>query len=154
MNMTDGDEPEWQPVTKVEEPSWLLKAKAGRPRTNDDFPGWYQFVWLPVRFEIRKEGEKYIVSVQISIEPRKWQKEEEPREIKPLPDRMGFVMYEREGVNLAYNKNLKRFELTMGDAKKLPSVLRIPLARIPAPPSPEADAVPSPQVRIGIPTWH
>lgn len=154
MNFTDSDGPEWQPITKVDKPSGLLDAKARRPRTNDDFIGWYQFVWLPIRYEIRKEGEKYIAAGQLFQGPGQWKPDEEPRKLNPLPDRLGFVMDERDKLNLTYNEDLKRFELTLEDAKSERPVIRIPLARIPAPPSPEIDAVPEPSLRIGIPTWH
>lgn len=154
MSVTDIGDPEWQPVTKIDKPSWLLEAKAGRPKKQDDFIGWYQFVWLPIRFEIRKEGGWFFVQEQRLHEPGVWRNDEEPRELSPLPDRLGFVMHERERVNLTYNESLKRFEMTFQDDKSSPDVLRIPLARIPSPPSPEADAVPTPTVRIGIPTWH
>jgi protocatechuate 3,4-dioxygenase beta subunit len=156
MNMSDMGEPEWQPITKVDKPSWALKTKARPPRTNDDFIGWYQFAWMPVRFEIQKEGEKYIISEQISIEPGQWKPEEEPRELKPLPCKMGFVIHERERVNLTYNEDMKRFEMVFQSDKNHPDVvrIRIPLARIPAPLSPDADAVPTPMAGIGIPAWH
>ena len=154
MNFTDSEGPEWQPITRIDKPSGLLDARAKRPRTNDDFIGWYQFVWLPIRYEIRKEGEKYIAAGQFSNGSGQWKPDEEPHELKPLPDRLGFVMDERDKINLAYHKALKRFELTFEDGKSERPVIRIPLARIPAPPSPEADAVPAPSLRIGIPSWH
>jgi hypothetical protein len=148
IHYSDNSEgPEWQPVTKVNEPEGLFNPKAKKPRTNDDFLGWYQGVWLPVRFDIRKEDEKYIVTGQKHFY-------EEPHELKPLPDGLGFVMDERDKLNLTYNESLKRFELTMTGNTKEPFMLRIPLARIPATSSPEADAVPFPMVRIGIPSWH
>jgi len=55
--------PEKRPMTKVARPSWFRGPKAQppteHPGTNDDFLGWYQYVWWPhVRLEIRKDGQK------------------------------------------------------------------------------------------------
>ena len=53
------------PAIKVEPPAGLLDANAPSPRTIDDFIGIFQPVWFPyIRFEIRKDGDKYFCQEQ------------------------------------------------------------------------------------------
>jgi hypothetical protein len=146
---------EKQALTRIDKPSGLLDATAQRPRSNDDFLGWYQFVWLPcLGYELRKDGERYIAIGQICPEPGLWKTEGEPRELTPLPDGLGFVIDKKLRVRLTYNEALKRFELTMRDDKRQPAVIRMPLARVSALASAEGDAVPLLTAKIGIPSWH
>jgi len=149
---------EKRPITKTEKPSGLLDAKARRPRTIEDFLGWFQPVWFSgVRFEIRKEGDRYFSQEQefSGPKPGSWKSRVEPREIKPLPDQLGFTGFDRKNSHrLVYNKVLKRFELAMKREKMSPSVVRMPLARLSAPSRPEGGHAPSPMVAIGIPSWH
>ena len=44
-------------ISRIDTPSGLLDATAKPPSTNGDFLGWYEAVWLPIRFEIRRDGE-------------------------------------------------------------------------------------------------
>lgn len=156
-----------QPLTKVEPPSGLLDTAADPPRTNDDFVGWYQPVWMPFfRYEIRKENDKFFAVGQVMTDPlgqlgeaNAWSQHEEQKELTPLPDRLGFLMGSDDVESvITYNAGLKRFEIVVKDEStkryREPSVLRIPLARVPAPPSAEQDAVPplSPAKLIGIPS--
>lgn len=145
---------EMQPMTQIEKPSELLKAEARRPRTQDDFLGWYQPIWFPwVRIEIRKDGDRYVSQEHEfrGPKPGSWQTRVELRELTPLSDQLGFTGFERHSSpRLVYNEALKRFELVM----TTPSVIRMPLARISAPCSPEGDHAPPPTVAIGIPSWH
>jgi len=150
-------------LKKIPEPKGLLPLKATPPATNNDFVGWYQFVWCPyIRYEIQKEDEKYIIVAQEMGRDRKWKLEDGPVELVSLPDRLGFI-YNMHGKNedqmhITYCAARNRFEITVakieGNANEMSSTPPIPLARIPAPPSPEADAVPIPKVRIGIPLWR
>ncbi|MHC4559611.1 MAG: hypothetical protein ACYS80_20145 [Planctomycetota bacterium] len=143
---------EKQPMTRIDKPSGLLDATAQPPRTNDDFLGWYQPLWLPVvRFEIRKDGDMYLgAAVQILRKPGVWETWGEPCEITPLPDRLGFSGFDgNPRVNLAYNEALKRFELT----KTISCIIRMPLVRVSPLPSPEGLVV-APPMKIGIPSWH
>ena len=135
-------------MTRIEKPSGLLDPTAEAPRTNDDFLGWYQPVWLPgFRFEVRKDGEKYLVAMT----GRDGKTEGEPRELTPLPDRLGFTGFDRKNNNnLTYNESLKRFELT----KTISPAIRMPLARVAPPSSPEEGAAPQPMLTIGIPSWY
>jgi hypothetical protein len=150
-NFTDGryGVGEQQSLTRIDKPPALLDATAPRPRTQDDFIGWFQPVFPWMRFEVRRGGQKYFVA---------WQAfggGEEVRELTPLPDQLGFTGFERHGgPRLAYDGALKRFELVMTDTKRIPSEIRMPLVRVPAPASPERDAGPSPAAKIGIPSWH
>lgn len=141
---------EKRPMTRIDKPSGLLDATAQRPRTNDDFLGWYQPVWFPwVRLEIRKDGEKYLSAEHELHEPGIWKTRVDPRELTPDPDRLGFTGFDRKSEHsLTYNEALKRFEIT----KTGSYVVRMSLAQVP-PPSPEV-AVPLPTMRIGIPSWH
>ncbi len=138
---------EKQSITKIDKPSGLLDATAERPRTNDDFLGWYQPVWPPwFRFEVREDGEKHLVAMP-GLDGKT---EEEPRELTPLPDRLGFTGFDRRNRHsLTYNEALKRFELT----KTSSCVIRMPLARVPPPPSPDGREAPT-VTDIGIPSWH
>jgi len=154
--------PEILAMTRINKPKGLLNADAKQPKTNDDFVGWFQLVWLPhmLRFEIRKEGEKYTVLEQELDRTGVWKNHEEAREISPLPDELGFAyMLERGRASpLTYNVARKRFELSyeIGGSKdgSGPASLPMPLARIPAPPSPEANSVALPKVKVGIPVTH
>jgi hypothetical protein len=148
--------PETQPLTRIVKPAGLLDATARRPRTNDDFIGCYQPVWIPMtRFEIRKDGEKYVAAVLMFGKPRgSWRPDGEPHEIKALPDGMGFLFYGGERINFTYNEALNRFELTRKDSNRRSDLLyRCPLARIPTTPSPEAEAATVSMPVIGIPSY-
>lgn len=141
-----------QVMTKIDKPSWLLDAAVPPPKTNDDFLGCYQPTWFPyVRFELRKDGEKYFVAEQELHDEGSWNTRVEPRELTPLTDRLGFGYGSKGKENITYNESLKRFELTMGT---LP--IRMPLSRVPS--SSRAVAVDAPvdprTMIIGIPTWH
>ena len=158
-----------QPLAKIDKPADLLDPAAPAPRTNDDFVGWYQPALFPYsRYQVRKEGDKYIAVMQRarldglagSTQPGSqtaretiWEAVDKPAEITPLPDRLGFVFGSgKKAMHLTYNKALKRFEFEMPAPGAPP--LRMPLARIPAPPAPHLDAVPLLKARIGIPSWH
>ena len=151
-----------QPMTKVDPPPGLLDAAARPPRTNDDFVGWYQPAWFPiVRFEVRKEGDKYLWTEQVLEgrapgEPGAWTAHGKPIELAPLTDRLGLVLshYKSQQTSLIYNPALKRFEMTHEDSQnRPPTVIRTPLARVAAPPSPESSKVPAsiPRAFIGVP---
>jgi hypothetical protein len=148
---------EKQPMTRVGKPSWLLDATVSPPHTHDDFLGWYQPVWsLHCRLEVRKEGKRYLTETQILRERGKagsWVPHGGPHVLSMLPGRLGFVMKQKDRVeyHILYNESARRFELTPPKADA--TLSRIPLARI-APPSSEKESVPSPRMRIGIPSWH
>ena len=123
------------PITKIEKPSGLLDATAEPPRTNDDFLGWYQAVWVPIRYEIRKDGVRYLVAWQIGSysEPYLWETRGGPRELTPVADGLGFIgsRSKDECSSFTYNKAHKRFEFTFqGDSMPQPAIIRMPLARI------------------------
>ena len=144
---------EKQYMTRVEKPSWLLNARARPPRTNDDFLGWYEFVWFPIRYEIRKEGKKYLIAGQLLDESGVWETQAEMHELTPIPDRLGFIIGRRKDKcgSFTYNESLKRFELTEQRSERQPEVIRMPLARV----SPHTErAAISPPIRIGIPSWN
>jgi hypothetical protein len=141
---------ERQAITRVDKPSGLLEATARRPRSIDDFLGIYQPVWFPwYRLEIRKDGERYLLVEQEfrGFEPPVvWQTRGEPRELTPLPDRLGFTGFGgKQPHRLAYSEALNRFEFVRTDTGA-----RMPLARVS--PSSEEDAIPP--MPIGIPAWH
>ncbi|MCK4628367.1 MAG: hypothetical protein KAT56_05150, partial [Sedimentisphaerales bacterium] len=143
---------EKQFMTRVDKPSGLLDATAQPPRTNDDFLGWYQPVWFPYVIEIRKDSPKYLVTYQLPDKSGVWKPQGEPRELTPLPDRLGFTGFDRRNRhNLTYNEILKHFELTKNTDDQ-GRFIRMPLARVS--PHPELAAVPLPRMRIGIPSWH
>lgn len=143
------------PITRIEKPSWLLDATAQPPRTNDDFLGWYQAVWVPIRYAIRKDGERYFCTGRLcEREQYLWETKGEPIELTTIPDRLGFMCRRKDKcTSVTYNETLKRFELELTEqlGKRQPAVIRMPLARVS--PHPELAAVPPP-VRIGIPFWH
>ena len=142
---------EKKPMTKIDKPSWLLDATAQPPRTNDDFLGWYQPVWFPYVMEIRKDSPKYLVAYPEPDKSGEWKTIGKPRELTPLPDRLGFTGFDRKNRhNLTYNEILKRFELTKNRDDQ-GQFIRMPLARVS--PHPKRGAVPSP-MRISIPSWH
>jgi hypothetical protein len=152
------EEHAWPPerdfLTRIDKPSCILDATTSPPRANDDFLGWYQYVWFPiVRFEIRKDEESYRSTVHYLDEQGVWKIEDEPHELMALPDRLGFTVDRKGEASLTYNEALKRFELTNEDGKRQPAVIRMPIARVPAPSSPEEGEAPEP-MRIGIPSWH
>lgn len=155
---------EQHPLRKVAKPAWLPNAKARRPRALDDFVGWYQYAWCPIlAMEVKKEGAKYLAASFYTDKPGEWKPADKPIELQPWPDGEGFTMGPR-GLNqqrdktqqLIYNNARKRFEMTLGEAKRSPEVLRIPLACIPSPFSPEFKKHPMPPkgARVGIPTWR
>ena len=147
---------EKQFMTRVDKPSGLPDVTARPPRTNDDFLGWYQPVWFPwIGFEIRKDG-KRCLSVEWELSgaerPAVWKSHGKPRELMPIPGRLGFTGFDRKNRhNLTYNEILERFELTKQRDKRQPAIIRMPLVRVS--PHPEFAAVPPP-MRIGIPAWH
>jgi hypothetical protein len=141
-----------QPMTKVKRPSGLFDATAEPPRTNDDFVGWYEPAWFPFfRYEIRKEGDKYLALGKSTI-GQESEARTERHELSPLADRLGFIMGGDEGTCLTYNAALKRFEIVKRRAEP---VVRIPLARVPASLSPKTKPVPplpEKEKLIGIPS--
>ena len=142
---------EKQPLTRIDKPSWLLDPTARPPRTNDDFLGWYQAIWIAgVRWQIRRDGETYLVEEQELHEPGGWKAEEEPRELTILPGGLGFTFHREDGIILTYNQARSRFELT----RTTSPTLRVPLARVSPPSSADGRAVPLPAngVQIGIPS--
>ena len=145
---------EKQFMSRSDPPSGLRDPTTTAPRTADDFPGWYEPVWFPwVRIEIRKEGDRYVSRSHEfhGPDPGAWTADDGVRELVPLPDEPGFSGFERHGgPSLVYNKTLKRFELVMGTSP----ILRMPLARVSSPYSPEGGERPPTTMRIGIPTWH
>jgi len=147
---------EKEKLIRIDKPSWLLDTTAQPPRTNEDFLGWYQPVWFPyIRYEIQKNGERFLFAGQMLDEPGIWKSADKPQELTPLPEGLGFTgSPEQKNVNnIVYNEALKRFELTMMDNKRQPSIIRMPLAQIPSPVSNQVDAV-TPHIKIGIPSWH
>ena len=143
------------PITRIEKPSGLLDATAKAPSTNDDFIGLYQAVWLPVRYEIRKDDEKYICTVQL-YRADSWKTEGKLFELTSIPDNLGFVMSQREDkhISIIFNETLKRFEIAHQLGKRQSSVIRMPLARI----SPEDEKAAvyfmQMQMEIGVPSWR
>ncbi len=138
------------PMTRVDKPSGLLDATARPPRKLDDFLGFYRPVWFPwVRWEIRKDGERYW-EVEQDLDPPepsgRWTTRGKPHELTPLPDQLGVTGFPGAPHRLTYNEALKRFELVKTDSE-----IRIPLARVV--PSPGSDAA-LPTLPIGIPAWH
>ncbi len=142
---------EKEPLTRIDEPSWLLDATATPPHTNDDFLGWYQPIWFPyMRWEVRKEANTYLVGYDEFDASSSWQGQGDPHILTPLPEGLGFTGFERRSdIALTYNAALRRFELTKPSA----SGIAMPLARIPPPSPPDSGPVP-PLLRIGIPSWH
>jgi hypothetical protein len=148
---------EKEPMTRIEKPSGLLNARARRPRTNQDFLGWYQPIWFPwVKIGIRKNGDRYFSGEQEFHDvPGIWKTSAEPRELTPLPDQLGFTGFDRNSSHrLVHNEALKRFELVFERMETTPTVIRMPLARVSAPSSSEGGNAPPPTVAIGIPSWH
>ena len=137
-------------MARVGKPSGLLNTKTKRPRTNDDFVGYYLPALFPyVRIEIRKEGQKYTTTTQEFDESSVWKTPGKPTEMTPLVDRLGLTVDKNS--NLVYNESLKRFEIMMETAKEASSVIRMPLARVSA--SSKSGTADKPIV-IGIPSWH
>lgn len=159
-NFTDGRSGvgEKEPMTRLKKPPGLLDTKARRPRTNDDFLGWYQPVWFPyVRIEIRKEGDRYLSQSREyrGPEPGSWQTREEVRELTVLSGQLGFTGFERRGgPQLVYNDALRRCEFVLKGPQGPSFSIRMPLARIPAPSLTRAREAPPTISRIGIPSWH
>ena len=139
-------------MTRIDPPSGLLDPTAERPRTNDDFVGWYQGVWFPwARYEIRKDGERYLCEAQLCLgSDLPWEPHGGPTELAPAPDGLdlAFPAHRDDPFIFTYNDALKRFEVTKTTGSH---VIRSPLARVPA--SPEEGAV-LPPMWIGIPMWH
>jgi hypothetical protein len=147
---------EKQPLTKLDKAPDLLNPTAPRPASNDDFVGCYQAVWCPaIRYEIRKDGQKFLAAMQLYTSSA-WRPVDAPVEIKPLPDGLGFALGQAKKSisSFTYNQTLKRFEIAHRMPNRHPAVLRIPLARVPTLPSPEAGEAPKPFIRIGIPSWN
>lgn len=149
---------EKEPLTRLDKPLALLDPKTRRPRTNDDFLGWYQPVWFSwVRIEIRKSGDRYFSQEHefSGPEPGSWKSRVEPRELKPLSDQTGFTGFDRRNRHrLVYNEHLNRYELVNTIEATNSFVIRMPLARVPAPAPPKGGRAPSPMMKIGIPSWH
>lgn len=145
-------------MTRVDKPPGLFDAKARRPRTINDFIGCYQPVWFPfVRIEISKTNDRYF-SQEHELngpKPGSWKTRVEPTELWPLSDQLGFTGFDRKNrYRLVYSSDLNRFELVKSPEDKTPAVIRMPVARVPSPASPEGGAAPSPLMRLGIPSWH
>jgi hypothetical protein len=143
-------------LTRTGEPSGLLSATTRPPRSNDDFLGAYQLVWLPqARFEIRKDGERY-VSQELEFHgppPGFWRARVEPIELLSLPGQLGFFFKQDRDMRLLYNNELERFEVT-AERDGMTAVIRAPLARVPGHSSRGNGPVSSPMLKIGIPAWH
>ncbi len=140
-----------QALKPIEEPSWFTGLTAPAPRGNDDFIGCFEPIWFPYfRLEIRKDGEKYLVTLLEIKETRQWTREDKDTELTPLPDTPGFVgPLGRDRDVLVYNKGLRRFEIIMRNVT--PSV-RMPLRRVSE--SLDQSASLPELLPIGIPTWH
>ncbi len=140
------------PMTRIEKPSGLLDATAPRPQTLDDFLGFYQPIWLPwIRMELRKDGGRYLMADQRLdlLDPQgEWKTGGKPRELTPLPDKLGFRSDPgaKDPQPFTYNEALMRFEIVLRNSE-----LRMPLAKVA--PSAKVDAA-LPVMPIGIPAWH
>jgi hypothetical protein len=155
---------EKEPMTRINGPKGLLNTKARRPRTNDDFVGWYLPLWFPVvRIQIRRDADRYVSQEQefSGPEPGSWKAHAKPLELTTLPDQLGFTGFERDdNIRLVYNDTLKRFEImkrfeiVLAGKETNLFVVRMTLARVPAPASPKGGSAPSPMVKIGIPAWN
>ncbi len=145
-------------MTRMDKPLVLRDAKARRPYTHDAVLGWYHPVWFPpVRIEIRKDGDRYFSQEQEfgGPTPGSWTTRVEPCELRPLPDQAGFTGSDRKNRHrLVYHDTFSRFELVKPIEGMNSFVLRMPLARIPAPASTDGGPAPSPMMPIGIPSWH
>jgi len=154
----DGSVPvEKRPMTKTVKPSWFRGPKdqrpAERPETNDDFLGWYQFVWQPrIRAEIRREGERYFLAMGHVDESGTWKPIEgleSSTELTPLPEVLGFSLDDEDiDSSIVYDESLKRFELI---SKESSSIFRAPLTRASRPPTGEGGPA-APFISIGLPT--
>jgi len=149
---------EKRPMTKTVKPSWFRgpmdQGPAERPETNDDFLGWYQFVWQPcMRAEIRREGERYFLATGYVDESGAWKPDEgleNPAELTPITDALGFEVkkgLDLEGMRIVYDESLKHFELIREESS---SIFRAPLTRVSEPPTGEGAAAPT-FVSIGLP---
>ena len=145
-------------MTRIRKPSGLLNAIDRRPRSNEDFLGWYQPTWFPwLKIEIQKNGDRYFSREQEYHDyPGVWYTPAEPLSLTPLPGQLGFICNQnnRGSDRLVYNEGLKRFEIVIERAEMTPSIVRMPLARIPTPSSTGDDRAPAPTVLIGIPSWN
>lgn len=156
-NFTDGryGVGDKEDLRRIEQPPTLHKARAQRPRRNEDFVGSFEAVWQPgVWIEIYREHGRYFERALV-LRAQNWERMGEPRELTPLPDQLGFTGFERNNrQRLIYNAALKRFEIVLpGDAKRR-EVLRMPLARASDRSGNEAAAVNSARMTIGIPSWR
>ena len=161
-NMAQHTNREWgtgkkRQLAKVDKPLWLPSPTARGPRSIDDFLGRYVFAWSPRGgVEIRKDGEKYMATLQYMEEPGQWKPAGDPHEIEitPLPDRLGFTFLDPDtDINLIYNTSRKRFELAAKAGDTSPVICRIPLARVAPQASSESQAARITTMAIGIPSW-
>jgi len=138
------------PMTKVDRPSGLPTPTARRPRTLDDFVGFYQPVWFPwVRWEVRQEGGRYWAvehDADLSQPAVVWKARGTPYGLARLSNELGFTSFPGDPYKLGYNETMKCFELVRMD-----SGIRMPLAKVS--PSPQNDVV-LPPLPIGVPAWH
>ena len=135
----------------IARPASLLEATAAAPKRLDDFIGCYQPVWLPgLRWTVRKEGAVWQVAVQVAKPDGTWSVLQHERVVfEPLSGRLGFAWGRgRETAQLVFNPALNRFECRYADGR-----ICLPLARV-APEAPAETGLPSPQMTIGIPSWH
>lgn len=148
---------EKQFMFKIDKPSWILDSTAPQPKTNDDFIGFYTPQWFPYyRWNITKEGEKYILSVQAS-EVKKLPPPKKEGDLSPLDGELGFKYQagRKNEAEFTYNPILKRFELNVvKHSDKGPvRVPFMPLVKM----SPQIDVDKNnalPPMKIGIPSWH
>lgn len=130
-----------QPLVKTTPPFEFPQSLAEPPKISDDLIGWYRVVWFPylaIRI-YRQDGVYY--ATEYMIRPNGELTDYHQQTLQVLTDRPGFRLKDSL---LIYNKDLKRLEITL-DKTSIAS----PLART----SQEA-IPPSPEVEIGIPTWH
>jgi len=133
-----------QPMRKVDTPFALPDCTAKPPKTNDDFVGWYEAVWMPpLRYHIKKEGDKFLADGQL-VGRDEWR--EPAVELQPLSSSLGFAMGSRGKTQIIYNQQLQRYEIPAG-----PGAV-IPLKRSDSEPSKDFPKL-SDKGRIGIPSW-
>lgn len=143
-------------LTRTGKPAGMLSATARPPRSNDDFLGTFQMVWFPrVRFEIRKDGERY-ASQELEFRGPSlgnWETNARPVELLSLPGEMGFCFKEDRDIKLVYDEDLKRFELA-AKREGMTAAIRSPLAHVSANSAPRSGPVSLLALKIGIPSWH
>lgn len=144
-------------LIKIDKPSGLPDPTTRPPRNIEDFLGWYVFAWSPrLGVEIRKDGEKYMATLQSMAEPGQWKAAGDPHEIEiaPLPDRRGLTFLDPDtDINLIYNTARKRFELAANAEDTSPLIFHIPLVRVAPEAFSQSHAAPIATMAIGIPSW-